>query len=98
VESRNEEIQFCVKDSGPGIPENELSRIFDQYWQAQQNKVGSGLGLYISKGLVVAHGGRIWVETAVGEGTSVYFTIPKRNVADLPRSEADLSRTSSTLR
>jgi signal transduction histidine kinase len=77
VQNCDDEIQFCVSDSGPGIPASELPRIFDQYWQAQQNKSGSGLGLYISKGLVEAHGGRIWVESAVGEGTSVYFTVPQ---------------------
>jgi signal transduction histidine kinase len=77
VHVQQDEIQFCVRDSGPGIASSELPRIFDQYWQAQQNKGGSGLGLYISKGLIEAHGGRIWVESVVGEGTSAYFTVPK---------------------
>jgi signal transduction histidine kinase len=76
VQLVNGEIEFGVRDSGPGISPSELPWIFDQYWQAQHNKGGTGLGLYISKGLVEAHGGRIWVESAVGEGTTVYFTVP----------------------
>ena len=77
VQVVRDEVQFTVRDSGPGIPAAELPRIFGQYWQAKHSKGGTGLGLYISKGLVEAHGGRIWVESAVGEGTSVYFTIPQ---------------------
>jgi signal transduction histidine kinase len=83
VTAYNRSIQFSVKDSGPGIPENELPQIFDQYWQGQHHKGGSGLGLYIAKALVEAHGGRIWIESVVGEGTTVFFTVP----VVLPRGE-----------
>ena len=69
-------IEFRIKDCGPGIAPSELPHIFDQYWQAQPGKLGAGLGLYISKGLVEAHGGKIWVESVVGEGTTVCFSVP----------------------
>jgi signal transduction histidine kinase len=80
------QIEFRVKDSGPGISSSELPRIFDQYWQAKHAEPGSGLGLFISKNLVEAHGGKIWVESAIGNGTTVCFTIPlfhdKKNPQD----------------
>jgi signal transduction histidine kinase len=75
VQAADGEIEFRVRDSGPGISPTELPRIFDRYWQAKQTKGGSGLGLYIAKGLVEAHGGRIRVESVVGEGTTVCFTV-----------------------
>jgi PAS domain S-box-containing protein len=68
---------FTVADSGPGIAEDALPRVFDAYWSgAKDPRHGTGLGLFISKGIVEAHGGRIWIESRVGEGTKVRFTIP----------------------
>ena len=88
VETANGEVEFRVRDTGPGIPESEIPLIFDQYWQAKHTKGGAGLGLYISKGLVEAHGGRIWVESIVGEGTTVCFTLPQaKPVAVAPASK-----------
>jgi signal transduction histidine kinase len=77
IEAVDGDLEFRVRDSGPGIAASELPRIFDQYWQAKHTKGGAGLGLYISKGLVEAHGGRIWVESLVGEGTAVCFRLPQ---------------------
>ena len=84
VSRRDDEIEFRIRDCGPGIPTAELPHVFDQYWQAQHGKPGAGLGLYICNGLVQAHGGRIWIESTVGEGTTVGFTLPavKDAVAD----------------
>jgi CheY-like chemotaxis protein len=66
-----------VADDGPGIPEHELPHVFDRFWQLKKgNRMGSGLGLSIAKGLVEAHGGRIWVESQAGAGTRFYFTLP----------------------
>jgi signal transduction histidine kinase len=69
------EVQFSVSDEGPGIPAEHRPYIFDRYWyQKTGNRRGSGLGLYIAKGIVEAHGGRIWIEAA-GPGTTVSFTL-----------------------
>jgi PAS domain S-box-containing protein len=71
------EVQLWVRDTGKGIPSDELSRIFDRFWQARGTKRrGMGLGLAIVKGIVEAHGGQIWVESTVDVGTKVSFTLP----------------------
>jgi signal transduction histidine kinase len=70
------EVLFSVADTGPGIPEETLSRVFEPYWQVQKTKIGMGLGLFIVKTIVENHGGRIWVESSVGRGTTFYFTLP----------------------
>jgi PAS domain S-box-containing protein len=71
------EVRFAVSDTGPGIPEEQLPHIWERFWQADKTTgVGVGLGLSISEGLVRAHGGRIWVESQVGRGTTFYFTLP----------------------
>lgn len=71
-------VVFSVSDSGPGIPVADQSRVFDRYWQSRRsaNKRGTGLGLSIAKGIVEAHGGRIWIESAPGEGATFLFCIP----------------------
>jgi len=77
AKERGGQVQFSVKDSGPGIPDEHLPHIFDRYWQQKDNdRRGSGLGLYIAKGIVEAHGGRIWIETAPRQGTAIHFTLP----------------------
>jgi PAS domain S-box-containing protein len=76
-ERRGEEVELAVADTGPAISDAERPHIFEPYWSAKKYaKQGMGLGLYISKGIVDAHGGRIRVESAPGEGTTFYFTIP----------------------
>ena len=70
-------IQISVSDTGPGIPPEALSKIFDRFWQAKDTqRLGSGLGLSIAKGIVDAHGGKIWVESQVGKGTTFHFILP----------------------
>ena len=70
------DVRFCVADTGSGISPEQLPRIFGRFWQADPtDRRGIGLGLAIAKGIVEAHGGRIWVESRVGEGTSFYFTL-----------------------
>jgi PAS domain S-box-containing protein len=70
-------VLFEVRDTGPGIAERDLPKIFDRFWKAKDSfYLGAGLGLAISKGLVEAHGGKIWVESQMGRGTSFYFTLP----------------------
>ena len=71
------EVRFCVSDTGPGIRAEEVSHIFDRFWQATRTaSLGTGLGLPIARGIVEAHGGRIWVESEPGIGTTFYFTLP----------------------
>ena len=67
--------EFSVSDRGPGIAAEKLPRIFERYWQEKPSG-GAGLGLYISRGIVEAHGGTIRVESRIGEGTTVSFTVP----------------------
>jgi PAS domain S-box-containing protein len=71
------EVLFWVRDDGVGIPQGSLSRVFDRHWQAPATAAqGQGLGLFISKGIVEAHGGRIWAESEVGRGTTFSFALP----------------------
>jgi signal transduction histidine kinase len=76
--SRESEVLFAVQDSGVGIAEHQLAHIFDRFWQADVSHRGTGLGLYISKGIVEAHGGRIGVKSQPGVGTTIWFTLPMR--------------------
>jgi signal transduction histidine kinase len=69
--------RFGIVDTGPGIPPEHVPHLFDRYWQGKQAaRGGVGLGLSIAKGLVEAHGGRIWVVSTPGQGAAFYFTIP----------------------
>jgi signal transduction histidine kinase len=70
-------VQFCVSDTGPGIPADLLEAIFQRFWQVGQNdRRGLGLGLYISKCIVEAHGGRIWATSTLGKGSRFFFALP----------------------
>jgi len=70
-------IVVCVSDDGPGIPRENLSKVFDRYWQSEETKrAGVGLGLAIAKGIVEAHGGKIWVDSELGKGSSFFFSLP----------------------
>lgn len=72
-----DDVRFSVTDTGPGIPENLLEAVFERFWQAgKDDRRGLGLGLYIAKSLVEAHGGRIWAESRLGEGSTFFFTLP----------------------
>lgn len=82
-------IEITVKDNGPGIPEEQLPKIFDRFWQAKQTAFkGTGLGLPISKGIVEAHGGKISVESRIGSGSAFHFTLKKADQAVQPASAA----------
>lgn len=71
------EIVFTVKDDGEGIPAEQLPHVFERYWTMKEgNPNGTGLGLYITQGIVEAHGGRIEARSEVGKGTEFRFTMP----------------------
>lgn len=75
------ETTIAVKDAGPGIAAEAMPHLFDQFFtertSSSRHNIGAGLGLPIAKGIVEAHGGRIWVESTVGAGTTVAFALPK---------------------
>jgi two-component system phosphate regulon sensor histidine kinase PhoR len=72
-------VRFSVRDSGSGIPAEDLERIFERFYKADRARSGggTGLGLSIARHLVDAHGGRIWVESTQGQGSTFCFTIPR---------------------
>jgi chemotaxis family two-component system sensor kinase Cph1 len=83
VETGPAHVKFAVSDSGPGIPAEQLPHLFDRYWQARHRaREGAGLGLYIVRGLVEAHGGRVWAESQGDSGSTFFFTLPAAREAD----------------
>ncbi|HEY1587152.1 MAG TPA: ATP-binding protein [Polyangia bacterium] len=77
-------VRVAVTDDGPGIAPDQMPRIFDRYWHLAQreSRHGAGLGLYIAKGIIENHGGRIWVESTLGCGSTFFFTLPAINVVE----------------
>jgi PAS domain S-box-containing protein len=72
-----EQAVFSVRDTGPGIASEIVPYLFDPYWSGMRDRQrSSGLGLYISRGIVESHGGRIWVESQLGLGSTFFFTLP----------------------
>ena len=76
VEKDERGIRFAVADSGAGMPADQLEVVFERFRQLSPDRRGLGLGLYISKSIVEAHGGRIWAKSALGAGSTFYFTLP----------------------
>ena len=71
------DVHFSVADTGAGIAPEELPSVFNRFWRAKNTRRdGAGLGLQICKGIVEANGGRIWVESDPGRGTTFHFTVP----------------------
>jgi signal transduction histidine kinase len=81
------DMRFVVRDTGRGIAPEHLPHVFERSWKAEiGGKRSAGLGLYIAKHIVEAHGGAIWVESAPGAGSSFSFTLPRP--ADRPKAAA----------
>ena len=78
VEPREDEVQVAVEDTGEGLDAEARERMFDRFWRGDQSRSsrGTGLGLAIARGLVEAHGGRVWAEDRDGGGARVCFTLP----------------------
>jgi PAS domain S-box-containing protein len=75
---RVDETLFWVEDTGAGMSTENLEHVFDRFWQASRaNREGVGLGLPITKGIIEAHGGRIWAESEPGRGSTFFFTLPR---------------------
>lgn len=82
VVPRDDEVQVTVSNEGRGIPPDELPLLFTRFMRSREARAGPveglGLGLYISHGLVLAHGGRMWAESVPGQTTRLHFTLPRR--------------------
>jgi signal transduction histidine kinase len=77
AEPRETEIRVAVSDTGAGIEPAQLPLVFDRLFQANEAiSIGTGLGLYISKGIIETHGGVLWVESELGKGSTFFFTLP----------------------
>ena len=76
----DQSVQISVTDNGPGIPADALARIFERFYRVDKARSreqgGTGLGLSIVKHIVQVHGGRLWVESRLGEGSTFHFTLP----------------------
>ncbi len=95
AQRKQDEIEIAVRDTGPGMSKLQLDHIFDPYWQvAKTAKQGTGLGLSIAKGIVEFHGGRIWVESELGRGSTFFFTLPLAPTQQ-PAPDADHPRPQS---
>jgi signal transduction histidine kinase len=85
--STDDELTFVVSDTGRGVPSEQLPHVFDRYWKGEAGgKRGAGLGLFIAKQIVEAHGGQIWVESSPGKGSTFSFTIPRMTTTS-PRDD-----------
>ncbi len=75
---KEDQLSISVKDRGPGIAPDEIDHVFDKFFRSrhQHRSTGTGMGLAIARGIIEAHGGKIWVESSVGEGAAFTFTLP----------------------
>jgi PAS domain S-box-containing protein len=91
AEERDGRFILSVRDTGSGIAPEHLDRIFDRYWQSADGSRarGTGLGLSIAKGIVDAHGGRIWVDSRLGEGSTFSFSLPQASGANKRAEEGE---------
>ena len=86
VETHTDGIYACVRDTGPGIPPEQIPHLFDRFWQASRSDTrGLGLGLSIVKAIVEAHGGTIQVESTLKEGSAFWLRLPRADVQSMPK-------------
>ncbi|HEX2781715.1 MAG TPA: ATP-binding protein [Gemmatimonadaceae bacterium] len=97
---RGAEVLFWVRDTGSGIPTTHLPHLFERFWHARgaSRTRGTGLGLAIARGIVNAHGGRIWVESVAGAGSTFFFTLPVADSTAAREQEHQLPHASGTTR
>jgi len=76
ADARDRELLVSVSDTGTGIPDDAIDKIFDRFYKVDAASNGTGLGLSTAKAIVELHGGRIWAESKKGEGSTVRFTVP----------------------
>jgi len=92
MEQEGDEVRITIQDQGIGIPSDQLSRIFEPFFQASNNTTeeGAGLGLYLAREIVILHGGNIWIESALGKGTTVVIALPIVASGEVKRSPAPI--------
>jgi PAS domain S-box-containing protein len=83
----NGQVRVWVHDSGNGLARDQLERVFERGWQAEPKAGGKGLGLYISRRIVEAHGGTMWVESTTGRGATFFVAVPTQKVAEPSRHD-----------
>jgi signal transduction histidine kinase len=78
VKQEEKDIQFAVQDSGPGIPQESLQTVFEKFIRLtnERSPHGLGIGLAFCRLAIEAHGGKIWVESVLGQGSTFYFSLP----------------------
>jgi two-component system, chemotaxis family, CheB/CheR fusion protein len=82
VEEEENQLTVSVTDKGIGMSQKHLDKVFDRYYRVQEHAIqfqGLGIGLYISHDIVIRHGGKMWVESELGKGSTFYFTLPFAN-------------------
>jgi signal transduction histidine kinase len=84
------EAHFHISDTGPGLTHEQVERLFERFWQGRPgDRRGVGLGLTIARGIVEAHGGRVWVDSTPGKGSTFSFSLPLAKApAAVPMSAA----------
>ena len=70
------QVQIAVQDQGPGLKDQEVNRLFYRFSQGAGRQGRAGLGLYLCRQIIEAHGGKIWVESTLGQGATFWFTLP----------------------
>lgn len=75
------EIQFSIRDTGIGISKDELPSVFERFRQVRKDRRGLGIGLHIAKGIVEAHGGRMWAESELAAGSTFHFALPVESIS-----------------
>lgn len=84
----SDKVTVSIADTGIGISEEDLPRVFDRYWQSTRtNRQGAGLGLAIAKGIIESHGGNLWLESRIGKGTVAQFSLPVANAGRTKRPD-----------